>query len=150
VEAYDSDSITIRKAFQQTINKVRVAGGNTPTDCLAGVDIFEAWQDYVDGKSTITVLGAAKANVGFQEISYDGLRIVLDPSLRADTALFVHRPTLIAANLDGNFMRVLEPRPVPETLDYDHPIASILAFGTTSRRSNAKLVWNSAGTLSGS
>lgn len=142
VKTYTTGQADIRKAFQSTINAILVAGGKAPTHILAGLNIFEAAQTYVASKGQVQITGSnGAADLLFQTVVVDGVEVRLDSGLADDVAYLIHKPSLVCGYLDGNFAKVLEPKIVPGTADYDILTTSILAFGTTSRRDHARLNW---------
>lgn len=142
----DSDLVGILDAFREVLNDITVAGGEKPTDILAGIEIFEAYEKALEDKGRVIYAGDNnKVDGRFRELYYDGLRVVLDPDCAADTAFFVHRPSLVCGYLNDNFIKVAADQTVTGTMETITPIVSIPAFGTTARRNHGKLVWNAAG-----
>lgn len=142
VNTVDSDLVGIRKAFQQTLNLVTLAGGERPTDVLAGVTVYEAAQDAAAALGQVQLSGSNGAvDLGFDEVRISGLNVRLDPDLADDEAFLIHKPSLVARYLTDNMVKVMEARPVPNSLDFDIVTTSILTFGVTNRRSHAKLIW---------
>lgn len=142
----DSDTVGILDAFREVLNDITVAGGEKPTDILAGINIFSAYEKALEDKGRVIYAGEnAKIDGRFRELYYDGLRVVLDPDCAVDTAFFIHRPSLVCGYLNDNFIKVAQDQTITGTMETVTPIVTIPAFGTTARRNHGKLVWNAAG-----
>lgn len=142
----DSDLVGILDAFREVTNAITVAGGETPTDILAGQAIFEAYEKALEDKGRVIYAGDNnKIDGRFRELYYGGIRVVLDPDCATDTAFFLHRPSLVCGYLNDNFVKVAADQTITGTMETITPIVSIVALGTTARRNHGKLVWNAAG-----
>lgn len=132
--------LSIRKAFRYVENEVFVnTDGNFEIDAIVcGRDVFEEFEDSFDDKVQYTQFGTGEAR--FTEIQHAGKRVRLDPDAPPKRAYFLATPSLRFAALAGAFMEAQEAQRIANTLDWAHPVASVMAFGTVDRRANAVLL----------
>ncbi len=132
--------LEIRKAFRYMENEVHVntEGEHTVDAIVCGRAVFEEFEDSFDGKVQYDQFEKGEAR--FTQISHGGKIVRLDPDCPTNRAYFLSTPSLRFSALAGAFMEPQEAQRVPNSLDWVHPVASIMAFGTVERRANAVLL----------
>lgn len=135
-----SGSKDILAAFRETVNAIYAASRKRPTHIIAGFDVYEEFEAYLQDKGRYDFSNVNKAETRFREISFDGITVRLDPDAPVNEAYFIHAPALRFAYLAGEFMKTYEADKIQGTLDEIVPIASTLSIGTSERRAHGKLI----------
>jgi len=130
----------ILAAFRETVNAIYAASRKRPTHIIAGFDVYEEFEAYLQDKGRYDFANVNKAETRFREISFDGIVVRLDPDAPVDVAYFIHAPALRFAYLAGEFMKTYPADRIQGTLDEVVPIASTLSIGTSERRAHGKLI----------
>lgn len=130
----------ILAAFRETVNAIYAASRKRPTHIIAGFDVYEEFEAYLQDKGRYDFANVNKAETRFREISFDGITVRLDPDAPVDVAYFIHAPALRFAYLAGEFMKTYPADRIQGTLDEVVPIASTLSVGTSERRAHGKLI----------
>lgn len=132
--------LSIVKAFRMLQNEVAVTtSSDANIDVLiAGRDIFEEFEDYLDDKVRYTDFGEGQTH--FREIKHGDLTVRLDPDCPPKRAYFLDTSTWRLEYLNGNFMKTQPEQQLTGTLDFLVPIASVISVGTSQRRNNAVLL----------
>lgn len=136
IAAADKD---ILAAFRETSNAIYAASRKRPTHIVAGFDVYEEFEAFLQDKGRYDFGNVTEAETRFREIMFDGVKVRLDPDSPTDTALFLHAPALRFGYLAGEFMKTYPSDRVQGKLDEVVPIASTLSVGTSERRAHAKL-----------
>lgn len=136
----ESGYVPIRKAARQLRNQINIAsGGHANIDVIiAGLEVFEEYEDSFDDK--VRYVEFEKGQTRFRSIWDGDIEIRLDPDCPANRAYFLDSSTLRFKHLNGNFMKVQPAQQITGTLDFVTPVASVLAIGTSSRRSNGVMI----------
>jgi hypothetical protein len=129
----------ILAAFRQTVNAIYVASRKRPTHIIAGIDVYEEFEAYLQDKGRYDFGKVDKAETRFREISFDGITVRMDPDAPVDKAYFIFAPSLRFGYLAGEFMKTYPADRIQGTLDEVVPIASTLSLGVSERRSNGVL-----------
>lgn len=129
----------ILAAFRATVNAIYAASRKKPTHVIAGYDVYEEFEAFLQDKGRYDFGNVNKAETRFREISFDGIIVRLDPDAPVDQAYFIHAPALRFAYLAGEFMKTYPADQIQGTLDEIVPIASTLSIGTSERRAHGKL-----------
>jgi len=129
----------ILAAFRETVNAIYAASRKRPTHIIAGFDVYEEFEAYLQDKGRYDFANVNKAETRFREISFDGITVRLDPDAPVNVAYFIHAPALRFAYLAGEFMKTYPADRIQGTLDEVVPIASTLSVGTSERRAHGKL-----------
>lgn len=127
-------------AFREMVNAIYVASRKRPTHIIAGIDVYEEFEAYLQDKGRYDFANVNKAETRFREISFDGIVVRMDPDAPVDEAYFIHAPALRFAYLAGEFMKTYPADRIQGTLDEVVPIASTLSIGTSERRAHGKLI----------
>lgn len=130
----------ILAAFRETVNAIYAASRKRPTHIIAGFDVYEEFEAYLQDKGRYDFANVNKAETRFREISFDGITVRLDPDAPVNVAYFIHAPALRFAYLAGEFMKTYPADQIQGTLDEIVPIASTLSIGTSERRAHGKLI----------
>ena len=130
----------ILAAFRETVNAIYAASRKRPTHIIAGFDVYEEFEAYLQDKGRYDFSNVNKAETRFREISFDGIVVRLDPDAPVNEAYFIHAPALRFAYLAGEFMKTYPADMIQGTLDEIVPIASTLSIGTSERRAHGKLI----------
>jgi hypothetical protein len=130
----------ILAAFRETVNAIYAASRKRPTHIIAGFDVYEEFEAYLQDKGRYDFANVNKAETRFREISFDGITVRLDPDAPVNVAYFIHAPALRFAYLAGEFMKTYPADRIQGTLDEVVPIASTLSIGTSERRAHGKLI----------
>ena len=130
----------ILAAFRETVNAIYAASRKRPTHIIAGFDVYEEFEAYLQDKGRYDFANVTKAETRFREISFDGITVRLDPDAPVNVAYFIHAPALRFAYLAGEFMKTYPADRIQGTLDEVVPIASTLSVGTSERRAHGKLI----------
>jgi len=130
----------ILAAFRETVNAIYAASRKRPTHIIAGFDVYEEFEAYLQDKGRYDFANVNKAETRFREISFDGITVRLDPDAPVNVAYFIHAPALRFAYLAGEFMKTYPADMIQGTLDEVVPIASTLSIGTSERRAHGKLI----------
>lgn len=130
----------ILAAFRETVNAIYAASRKRPTHIIAGFDVYEEFEAFLQDKGRYDFSNVNKAETRFREISFDGITVRLDPDAPVDEAYFIHAPALRFAYLAGEFMKTYPADRIQGTLDEVVPIASTLSIGTSERRAHGKLI----------
>jgi hypothetical protein len=133
-------STDILTAFRATVNSIYSASRKRPTHIIAGFDVYEEFEAYLQDKGRYDFANVNKAETRFREISFDGITVRLDPDAPVNVAYFIHAPALRFAYLAGEFMKTYPADRIQGTLDEVVPIASTLSVGTSERRAHGKLI----------
>lgn len=133
-------AFSIRKAFRHVENEVSVATSNKNriNAFVCGRDVFEEFVDSFDDAVRYTEFGEGQSH--FREVKHGDLVIRLDPDCPAKRAYALDTDSLVFRSLAGNFMKPQDPQRIPGTLDWVHPLASVLSIGVNERRANAVLL----------
>lgn len=133
-------SQSIRKAFRTVANDIQVATKNRHkvTHIVAGREVFEEFEDSFDDAVRYVEFGEGQTR--FTAIKFGDLEVRLDPDCPADRAYFLDIKTWRFRYLNGNLMKVQPSQPLPGTLDFVTPIASVISVGTDERRANGLLI----------
>lgn len=134
----DTDT-DIVAAFRTVANSIYAASRKRPTHIIAGFDVYEELEAFLQGKGQYTN-PQGTAETRFQTIKFGNLEVRLDPDCQTDRAYFVHMPSLRFAYCAGEFMKSYPAQPLEGTLDTVVPIASTLTFGVAERRANGLLI----------
>jgi hypothetical protein len=126
-------------AFRNVTNSIYAASRKRPTHIVAGFDVFEELEAFLQTKGQYTN-PQGTAETRFQTIKFGNLEVRLDPDCQTDRAYFVHMPSLRFAYCAGEFMKSYPAQPLEGTLDSVVPIASTLTFGVAERRANGLLI----------
>lgn len=129
----------IRKAFRSLSNTIVVNSMAAPKVIIAGLKIFEEYEDSFDDKIRYTTLGA-NGESRFKELVFDDMVVRLDPDCPQRRAYFLDPDTLRFGYLNGNFMKSQPQQQIQGTLDYVVPLASVIVVGTNERRANGVLL----------
>ena len=130
----------ILAAFRETVNAIYAASRKRPTHIIAGFDVYEEFEAYLQDKGRYDVSKSMNsAETRFREISFDGIIVRLDPDAPVNVAYFLHAPALRFGYLAGEFMKAYPADRIQGTLDEVVPIASTLSIGTSERRAHGKL-----------
>lgn len=127
-------------AFREMVNAIYVASRKRPTHIIAGIDVYEEFEAYLQDKGRYDFSNVNKAETRFREISFDGIIVRMDPDAPVAEAYFIHAPALRFAYLAGEFMKTYPADRIQGTLDEVVPIASTLSVGTSERRAHGKLI----------
>ena len=126
-------------AFRSVANSIYAASRKRPTHIVAGFDVFEELEAFLQTKGQYTN-PQGTAETRFQTIKFGNLEVRLDPDCQTDRAYFIYMPSLRFAYCAGEFMKSYPAQPLEGTLDTVVPIASTLTFGVAERRANGLLV----------
>jgi hypothetical protein len=131
----------ILAAFRKLTNDIYAKSRKKPTHIIAGFNVYEEMEAYLatNGR-TLYNMPASTAETRFQEISFNGVPVRLDPDCPVDEAYFIFAPALRFAYLAGEFMKTYPGQRVQGKLDEVVPIASTLSIGTSERRAHGKLI----------
>ncbi len=127
-------------AFREMVNAIYVASRKRPTHIIAGINVYEEFEAYLQDKGRYDFSNVNKAETRFREISFDGIVVRMDPDAPVNEAYFIHAPALRFAYLAGEFMKTYPADRIQGTLDEVVPIASTLSVGTSERRAHGKLI----------
>jgi len=140
VQTKSKGSVDILTAFRSVVNAIYKASRKRPTHIIAGFDVYEEFEAYLQDKGRYDFANVNKAETRFREITFDGITVRLDPDSPVDEAYFLHAPALRFGYLSGEFMKTYPSDRIQGTLDEVVPIASTLSVGTSERRSHGKLI----------
>jgi len=126
-------------AFREVVNAIYAASRKRPTHIIAGFDVYEEFEAYLQDKGRYDFSSTNKAETRFRTIMFDGIEVRLDPDCPTNQAYFIHAPALRFAYLAGEFMKTYPADRIQGTLDEVVPIASTLSVGTSERRAHGKL-----------
>ena len=126
-------------AFREVVNAIYAASRKRPTHIIAGFDVYEEFEAYLQDKGRYDFTSTNKAETRFRTIMFDGIEVRLDPDCPTNQAYFIHAPALRFAYLAGEFMKTYPADRIQGTLDEVVPIASTLSVGTSERRAHGKL-----------
>jgi len=129
----------ILAAFREVVNAIYNVSRKRPTHIIAGFDVYEEFEAYLQDKGRFDFANVNKAETRFRTIMFDGIEVRLDPDCPVDQAYFIHAPALRFAYLAGEFMKTYPADRIQGTLDEVVPIASTLSVGTSERRAHGKL-----------
>jgi hypothetical protein len=135
---YDNTS-DIVTAFRNVVNLVFKESRKRPTHIIAGFDVYEEFEAFIQGKGLVA-LGGANIDTRWSTIKFGDLEVRLDPDCQDDRAYFLYQPSLRFAYCAGEFMKSYPAVPLEGTLDTVVPIASTLSLGVAERRANGVLV----------
>jgi len=134
----------ILAAFRKLSNDIYAKSRKKPTHIIAGFNIYEEFEAYLattPGGYARTVYNMdSKAETRFQEISFNGVPVRLDPDCPVDEAYFLFAPALRFGYLAGEFMKTYPGQTIQGKLDEVVPIASTISVGTSERRAHGKLI----------
>jgi len=134
----DTDT-DIVAAFRKVTNEVYRASSKRPTHIIAGFDVFEELEAFLQTKGQYTN-PQGTAETRFTTIKFGNLEVRLDPDCQDDRAYFINQPSLRFAYCAGEFMKSYPAVPLEGTLDTVVPIASTLTLGVSERRANGLLI----------
>lgn len=134
----DTDT-DIVAAFRKVANEIYRASSKRPTHIIAGFDVFEELEAFLQTKGQYTN-PQGTAETRFTTIKFGNLEVRLDPDCQDDRAYFLNQPSLRFAYCAGEFMKSFPAVPITGTLDVVVPLASTLQFGVAERRANGLLV----------
>jgi len=140
VQTKSKATVDILTAFRSVVNSIYAASRKRPTHIIAGFDVYEEFEAYLQDKGRYDFANVNKAETRFREISFDGITVRLDPDAPVAEAYFIHAPALRFAYLAGEFMKTYPADRIQGTLDEVVPIASTLSVGTSERRAHGKLI----------
>jgi len=135
----------ILAAFREVVNAIYATSRKRPTHIVAGFDVYEEFEAFLQDKGRYDFGSVNKAETRFREIMFDGVTVRLDPDCPVDQAYFLHAPALRFGYLAGEFMKTYPGDTIQGTLDEVVPIASTLSVGTTERRAHGKLTRTTSG-----
>jgi hypothetical protein len=128
-------------AFRETVNAIYAASRKRPTHIVAGFDVYEEFEAYLQDKGRYDVSKPmTSAETRFREIVFDGIIVRLDPDCPTNEAYFLYAPALRFGYLAGEFMKAYPADRIQGTLDEVVPLASTLSVGTSERRAHGKLI----------
>jgi hypothetical protein len=136
ISTEDADIVA---AFRNVVNELYRASRKRPTHVIAGFDIYEELEAFLQTKGQYTN-PQGTAQTRFSEIKFGELTVRLDPDCQDDRAYFLHQPSLRFAYANGEFMKAFPAQPLQGTLDTVVPLSSVLATGVAERRANGLLV----------
>jgi len=134
----DTDT-DIVAAFRKVTNEVYRASSKRPTHIIAGFDVFEELEAFLQTKGQYTN-PQGTAETRFTTIKFGNLEVRLDPDCQDNRAYFINQPSLRFAYCAGEFMKSYPAVPLEGTLDTVVPIASTLTLGVSERRANGLLI----------
>lgn len=140
VKTLDPASVDILSAFRETTNAIYAASRKRPTHIIAGFDVYEEFEAFLQDKGRYDFGSVNKAETRFREIMFDGIVVRLDPDCPINQAYFLHAPALRFGYLAGEFMKTYPADRLEGKLDEVVPIASTLSVGTNERRAHGKLI----------
>lgn len=140
VQTKSRATVDILTAFRSVVNAIYAASRKRPTHIIAGFNVYEEFEAYLQDKGRYDFSNVNKAETRFREISFDGITVRLDPDCPTDEAYFIHAPALRFGYLAGEFMKTYPADRIQGTLDEVVPIASTLSVGTSERRAHGKLI----------
>lgn len=132
-------STDIVAAFRKVANEVYRTSSKRPTHIIAGFDVFEELEAFLQTKGQYTN-PQGTAETRFTTIKFGNLEVRLDPDCQVNRAYFLHQPSLRFAYCAGEFMKSYPATPIEGTLDTVVPIASTLQVGVAERRANGLLI----------
>lgn len=135
-----ADSTDILAAFRKMVNDIYAASRKRPTHIIAGFDVYEEFEAFLQDKGRYDFGNVQKAETRFREIMFDGVPVRLDPDCPTAGAYFIHAPSLRFGYLAGEFMKTYPSDRLEGKLDEVVPIASTLSVGTSERRAHGKLI----------
>lgn len=136
-------SLDIVAAFRKTVNEIYRASRKRPTHVIAGFDLYEELEVFLQEKGQYTN-PQGTAQTRFTEIKFGDLTVRLDPDCQDDRAYFINQPSLRFGYCAGEFMKTFPAQVLEGTLDTSVPIASSIAFGVAERRANGVLIRDTA------
>lgn len=134
----DTDT-DIVAAFRTVANEIYRASRKRPTHIIAGFDVFEELEAFLQTKGQYTN-PQGTAETRFTTIKFGNLEVRLDPDCQDDRAYFLNMPSLRFAYCAGEFMKSYPAVPLEGTLDTVVPIASTITVGVAERRANGLLI----------
>jgi hypothetical protein len=143
VPATGTGSLDIVAAFRKTLNEIYRASRKRPNVCIAGFDIYEELEAFLQDKGQYQNPGGT-AQTRFSEIKVGDLTVRLDPDCDDDRAYFISPDSLRFAYCAGEFMKAYPAQPLQGTLDTVVPLASTLQVGVAERRANGLLIRQAA------
>jgi hypothetical protein len=132
--------VAIRTMVQ---NITKNAKGVRPDVVHVGENMWNAIQEYIDSKATITSgIGGTDVELSWQSVSFGGIEVRWDYDCPDDRAYFLHTPSLYFKYLTDNFMKSASAKQVNEavagvvntSLDEVFPVVTIMSVGTSQRR----------------
>lgn len=126
-------------AFRKVTNEIYRASSKRPTHIIAGFDVFEELEAFLQTKGQYTN-PQGTAETRFTTIKFGNLEVRLDPDCQDDRAYFINQPSLRFGYCAGEFMKSFPAVPLEGTLDTVVPIASTLQVGVAERRANGLLI----------
>lgn len=126
-------------AFRTVTNAIYKASSKRPTHVVAGMDVYEELEAFLQGKGQYTN-PQGTAQTRFNEIKFGDLIVRMDADCPNDRAYFLYQPSLRFAYCAGEFMKAYPAQPVQGTLDTVVPLASTLQVGVSERRANGLLI----------
>lgn len=131
----------ILAAFRALTNDIYKNSRKKPTHIIAGFNVYEEFEAYLQDKGRFDLTKSmGTAETRFQEISFNGVPVRLDPDCPVDEAYFLFAPALRFGYLAGEFMKTYPGQRIQGKLDEVVPIASTISIGTSERRSHGKLI----------
>ena len=130
----------ILAAFRALTNDIYKNSRKKPTHIIAGFNVYEEFEAYLQDKGRFDLSKTNTAETRFQEISFNGVPVRLDPDCPVDEAYFLFAPALRFGYLAGEFMKTYPGQRIQGKLDEVVPIASTISVGTSERRAHGKLI----------
>jgi hypothetical protein len=139
VRESDAGDEDIRLAFRRVANGVLDASGKKATIIMSGSDVFDEYEASLDDQIRYNALSTGDSR--FRELRFDGVTIRRDgQDCPSQECYFLYTPALVVKNLAGYFMKVEAAQRVQGTLTDVIPMATMLAVGTTERRTHGRLI----------
>jgi hypothetical protein len=119
------------------------SNGVRPSVLLCGKNLWDMLREYLDDKGVVQSVGSTSAiEVDWSEIRFQGLSVRWDYDCPDDRAYALDPASLHFRYLNDKFFKAEEAIRVPEivngtlvqTLDFVHPVVSIISVGARSRR----------------
>lgn len=139
VRVYNT-SDDIVAAFRSVTNQIFDVSRKRPTHVIAGFDVYEELEAYLQDKVTYNDPNYGRGETSFQEVVFKGLVVRLDPDCPDDRAYFLNKDSLRFGYASGEFMKTYPKQNVQGTLDYVVPTASTVQLGVAERRANGLLI----------
>lgn len=135
----DPDDEDIVTAMRKLSNEIFRVSRRKPTHVIAGFDVFEEIEAYLQDKGIYNDPNGA-AELRWSEVKFGGLVVRLDPDAPDDRAYFLNKESLRFGYANGEFMKTYPKQNVQGTLDYVVPTASTLQLGVAERRTHGLLI----------
>lgn len=119
------------------------SNGVRPSVLITGKNLWDMLRNYLDDKGVIQSVGSTSSvEADWESVKFGGLEVRWDYDCPADRAYALDPASLHFRYLNDKFMKAEEAIRVPEivngqlvqTLDFVHPVVSIVSVGARSRR----------------